>query len=402
MSTRLGEYQKAIKAGEHPRHAAYQGREVSTDFAMRGDSQALGLLYDTVMFLKPAVLSWDRLARGLTHDPNRGAIAIKAGTLATASAALYLLNREDPRYQDLQDWDRDANWHFFIGDQHFRYPKIWEIGALSSTAERAVERIMEENPEALAKDFARILGQTFGVNLMPQIVAPLYEQATNRNSFTKAPIETPGMEKLQPFLRAKPGTSETMKALGMATAEMPEALQVNPARAEALVRGYFNTWAMYGLMLSDTALFWNKLPEKRIDELPVVRRFYADEPAKHTKYETQFYDILEESQRLRGTLKALDEMALSDLADRKEQNKLASEAGPMGIAAKNLSTNRNDMEAVRNNPSLSRREKREQLDALTIERNNLFRDAVRDSLTAQKGFVPLQPGNHLLMQDGKQ
>jgi hypothetical protein len=28
---------------------------------------------------------------------------------------------------------------------------------------------------------------------------------------------------------------------------------VNPARAEALLRGYFNTWALYGLMLSDQA-----------------------------------------------------------------------------------------------------------------------------------------------------
>ncbi len=46
MSTRLGEYNRAIKAGEHPRHAAYQGREVSTDFAMRGDSKALGFMYD--------------------------------------------------------------------------------------------------------------------------------------------------------------------------------------------------------------------------------------------------------------------------------------------------------------------------------------------------------------------
>lgn len=98
------------------------------------------------------------------------------------------------------------------------------------------------------------------MNLMPQIVAPLVEQATNRNSFTKAPIETPGMENVQPFLRSKPGTSETMKALGMATGDMPESLQVNPARAEALLRGYANTWAMYGLMLSDQMLFRDRCP----------------------------------------------------------------------------------------------------------------------------------------------
>jgi hypothetical protein len=88
MSTRIGEFKKAVDAGEHPRHAAYTGREVSTDFAMRGDSQALGMMYDTVMFLKPAVLSWDRLYRGLAHDPNRGAIAIKSGARVTLPSRL--------------------------------------------------------------------------------------------------------------------------------------------------------------------------------------------------------------------------------------------------------------------------------------------------------------------------
>jgi len=138
---------QAIARGEHPRHAAYQGREVSTDFAMRGDSKALGFLYDTVMFLRPAVVSLDRLYRGVAHDPNRVAIAAKTAALAAASVALYLHNKDDPRYADLPGWDRDANWHFFIGDQHFRWPKIWEIGAVSSAAERSVEKLMATDPE---------------------------------------------------------------------------------------------------------------------------------------------------------------------------------------------------------------------------------------------------------------
>jgi hypothetical protein len=388
MSTRLGEYRRAVERGEHPRHAAYLGRDVSTDFAMRGDSKALGFLYDTVMFLRPAVVSWDRLYRGVAHDPNKGAIAAKAGAMAMASAALYLLNRDDPRYADLPDWDRDANWHFFVGDQHFRWPKIWEIGAMASAAERTVEKIIEADPQGLGKDFARILGATFNLNLMPQIVAPLYEQATNRNSFTKAPIETPGMENVQPFLRAKPGTSETMKAAGMATRDLPEALQINPVRAEALLRGYFNTYALYGLMLSDQALFADKLPEKRADELPVVRRFYSQEPPRHTKYESEFYDLLSEAKRLRGTMRELDDMGYRSYADEKEASPLAGEAKPLERAAKNLSAINNEMEAVRRDKALSPVEKRERIDALTVERNSLTKAAVTDSKTATKGKPP--------------
>lgn len=368
-STRLGEYKRAVDAGENPRHAAYLGREVSTDFAMRGDSQALGFMTDVTMFLRPALSSWDRLYRGLAHDPNRGAIATKAGMLALMSAGLYLLNREDQRYRDLPDWDRDGHWHFFVGDQHFRYPKIWELGALSSAAERTVQKILDDDPEqGLAKDFARILGATFNLNLMPQAVAPLVEQATNRNSFTGAPLETPGMEKLQPFLRAKPGTSETMRALGMATADLPEALQVNPTRAEALLRGYFNTWAMYGLMLSDETIAGDTKPAMRTDELPVVRRFYAQEPAKSTRYESMFYDMLGEARRLKGTLRELDKMNRSDLADDKERSsRMAGQAKPLERAAENLQAINREMRQVRRDVDLTPAQKRTRLDQLQQE-----------------------------------
>jgi hypothetical protein len=383
-STRLGEYKRAIENGEHPRHAAYQGREVSTDFAMRGDSKALGFMYDTVMFLRPAVVSMDRLYRGVAHDPNKAAIGIKTGMLALSSIALYLMNRDDPRYQDLPDWDRDANWHFFVGDQHFRYPKIWEIGAVSSGAERTVEKLLDNDTLGLGADFTRIVGNVFNLNLMPQIVAPLYEQATNRNNFTKAPIETPGMENVQPFMRAKPTTNETLKAAGMATRNLPERLQLNPARAEMLLRGYFNTWAMYGLALSDKAFFGEKLPESRTDQLPVVRRFYSQEPPLHTKYETMFYDMLGEAKRLQGTLRELDRINQKDIADEKEASPLAGEAKPLERAAKNLQGINADMRQARRDDNLTPREKREKLDSLTVERNALLKAAVTDAKTAQK------------------
>lgn len=384
-STRLGEFKRAVDAGENPRHAAYLAREVSSDFAMRGDSKALGFLTDVTMFLRPALTSWDRLARGLAHDPNRGAIATRAGMLALMSAGLYLLNRDDPRYQDLPDWDRDTHWHFFVGDQHFRYPKIWELGALSSAAERTVEKIMDDDPQGLGKDFARILGATFNVNLTPQIVAPLVEQATNRSGFTGAPLETPGMEKLQPFLRAKPGTSETMRGLGMATADLPESLQVNPVRAEALLRGYFNTWAMYGLMLTDEAIAGDKKPELRTDQLPVVRRFYSQEPPLSTRYETMYYDMLGEARRLQGTLRELDKLERPDLADEKEaSSRLTGQAKPLEHAGENLQAINRDMRQVRRDSTLTPAQKRSRLDDLQRERNDLLKRTVQDTQTSLK------------------
>lgn len=382
MSTRLGEYQRAIDKGEHPRHAAYMGREVSTDFAMKGDNQVIGFLYDTVMFLRPMVESIDRLGRGVSHDPNAKAIAVKTGMLAMTSMALYLHNRNNQSYVDMEDWKKDAYWHFYIPgtdgkDKHFMYPKVWEIGAVSSLAERTLEKTMSEDPQGLGKDVARILSTTFHVNLMPQVAAPLYEQAINRNRFTNSPIETAGMEELQPFLRAKHGTSETMKALGMATKGMPEELQFNPARGEALLRGYFNTWALYGLQMSDSVLYGDKLPEKRLDQYPVLRRFYEGEVPLHTKYESMFYDMLGEANRLHGTLRKLDNLGMKDIADQKEKEPLATKAAQLQRAATRLSTIEKDIEEIKR-ATLTPEEKRQHIDSLTVERNALLKASVLD------------------------
>lgn len=381
MSTRLGEYKRLREQGVHPRTAAYLGREISTDFAMKGDSQVLGAMYDTVMFLRPAVVSMDRLYRGLAHDPNKGAIAAKAGTIALLSAWLYWQNKDNPRYDELEDWDKDSYWHFFVPvdgkEEHFRYPKIWEVGALASLAERTVAKLSEQEPE-YGKSVGRILTHLFNLNMMPQVVAPLYEQATNRNGFTNAPIETPGMEGMQPFLRAKPTTSETLKAAGMASRDLPENLQVNPVRAEALLRGYFNTWGMYGLMLTDQAFFGDKLPEKRMDELPVVRRFYEADPVKHTKYETMFYDMLGEARRLHGTMRELDQVGRSEIADEIEKSPLSSKGKQLERASRNIGTINADMEEVRRS-ILTPAEKRAKLDELISEKNELLKATVLDA-----------------------
>ncbi|MGH6663168.1 MAG: LPD38 domain-containing protein, partial [Rhodospirillales bacterium] len=214
VATRLGEFRKAIEKGEHPRHAAYSAREVSTDFGMRGDSEALGFMYDTVIFLKAGMNGIDRLYRGLAHDPNRAAIAAKTALLAAASAGLYALNRDNPLYDDMEDWDKDTHWHLFVPTSetlqawadgrelpplkeryhHLRYPKIWEIGAVASIAERTLGRFLDGQPAELARDTGRIMRDVLGFEYLPQAIAPLAEQAMNRNRFLDRPIETQAMK----------------------------------------------------------------------------------------------------------------------------------------------------------------------------------------------------------------
>ncbi|MFC4271605.1 hypothetical protein GQF03_17430 [Sneathiella chungangensis] len=348
MSTRLGEYRRAMAQGEHPRHAAYLAREVSTDFAMRGGglprghelhdkfddvAEGLGFMYDTVIFLKAAANGIDRTYRGFVHDPNRAAIAAKTGLLALASMGLYLMNKDNPLYQDLEDWDKDGHWHFFVPKLdapidatpeeryiHLRYPKIWEVGAISSIAERTLEGIEKGTPAETFKNIAEVISTTFGVEYLPQAIAPAYEVYANKNRFTGRPVEGMAQEAVQPWARANNGTSQTLRAAGETVRNIPGLNKISPVQAQHLIRGYFNTWAAYGLMLSDAALF-DDAPDLRADQYPVLRRFYQQSPSRHSKAVGDFYDMLKEATETRRTISSLVRSNREDMAREQEHSK---------------------------------------------------------------------------------
>jgi hypothetical protein len=85
------------------------------------------------MFLRPALVSRDRLYRALAYDPNRGPIAAKLGRhRAYPRRSLPPHKRDNRQFRDLPDWKRGSYWHFFLPtpsskELHFRDPKMWEV-----------------------------------------------------------------------------------------------------------------------------------------------------------------------------------------------------------------------------------------------------------------------------------
>ncbi len=208
QSTRLGEFRQAIARGEHPRHAAYSAREVGTDFAMRGDNQYVGFLYDTVIFLKAAVNSIDRLARRVRgrEPPQDRPLHRRLGYRLNGSLCL------EPQQPPLrtarrlgQGWilasvrsnggllAARARGEEIAPEDAYQYslrlPKLWEIGAVSSVAERQLEGILSGQPGEAQLKSLNVLRQQFNVGL-PQFAEPPIELAINRDLFTGRPIET--------------------------------------------------------------------------------------------------------------------------------------------------------------------------------------------------------------------
>jgi hypothetical protein len=393
MSTRLGEYQRAIARGEHPRHAAYSAREVSTDFAMRGDNELLGFLYDTAIFFKASVNGADRLYRGLAHDPNNMRIAAKIAVLMSASAGLYLYNRGNPDYEDLEDWDKDAHWHIFVPvpggkPMHLRYPKIWEIGAMASLAERTVETLMADAPagekgEKFAFDLFRLFTGVMMVNPIPQFARPAIEVWANRNFFTGRPIETEAQQSLQPFARSAPGGSRVLRSLGEVMHNLPTPLQLSPAQTEALVRGYLNSWGAGGLTLID-GVFFDDAVGMTVDQYPGIRRFYQGRgPSRHSRHVTEFYEALKAATAARRTMRDQDRRSRPDIADDIENQQANREYNSLSGADKIMRAVAAEMKQVSYAPTLPElqayagklvREKRLQERLVEIRRSKSWND----------------------------
>ena len=155
-------YAAAIKAGKSHAQAAFESKDLM-DFSMLGASRTMQVMTQLLPFFNARVQGLGKLTRELRDNPR--AIAKRAGMITAASLALLAANWDDERYEELPDWDKDANWHFFVGDQHFRIPKPFEIGVLFGTIpERMVRALGDKDSGAqFGKAVARAIGDTFAL-----------------------------------------------------------------------------------------------------------------------------------------------------------------------------------------------------------------------------------------------
>jgi hypothetical protein len=319
-------------------------------------------------------------------EENRVRNAVKVGLLAMASVALYALNRSNPLYDQLDDWDRDAHWHFFIprpgaDDKtppaerfvHLRYPKAWELGLVSTLAERTVGAMLGDQklaPTAVA--MIQAIGHVEHMDVMPAALAPLYELATNRRQMTGAPIEGQATQELQPWARATSGTSLTARKLGEAERKLPTSLQVSPQAIDTLIQGYLNNWGATALWLSDTAIQAAQGgPPKasgRLDDLPLVHRFLEQEPAKSTRYVRMYFEALNEATQARQTMRTMDQTGRTDIAGELEHTPENMDRDQLVRMDKTMAAIRRDTEAITTAPNLAATQK------LALERAQMLRD----------------------------
>lgn len=321
-------------------YASFKARDLM-DFSQRGMNPVVTFLIDTVPFLNARIQGLDKLyrsgakptarvLRGKATDADKQAAARFAavtGALTMATIALYLHNRDDEDYRDLEDWQKDTYWFFKVGDDAFFIPKPFEVGAIATLAERAVEQMVDDSADAdlFLERMGHMVSDTFSFNPIPQIFRPVVDVKSNKDSFTGRPIESMGMERLSPSLRYHSGTSDPAKWVSNSLeSTVGEAfgkdsmLVASPVQVDYLVRNYFGWLGERAVSVVDTVSSKAKgenEPHKDWSEYQPMRRFYRDlSKPGYTKQQTEFYEDLKEVNRIYSDIKKLRELGKDEQA----------------------------------------------------------------------------------------
>jgi len=290
--TRLGEAKKALKRGADPISAAYASREVTLDFARIGSkTKAINML---VSFFNAGLQAQDKMIRAFKDRPYQTTLkTVMAITLP--SILLYLVNRDDPRWKEIPQWQKDLFWIVMTDNHIYRIPKPFELGIIfGSLPERMLEYIDKKDSDVFDSIFTSIMnGATPGV--LPTFLLPWIENATNYSLFLDRNLVSPSKENLPSEAQYNEYSHEFSKILG-------KWLSLSPIKIDNVLKGYFAGLGDYvssgmDLILKGTGIA-NPIerPAKKLEDFSIIKSFMIKEPIGYNSESvSKFYDTSDRS-----------------------------------------------------------------------------------------------------------
>lgn len=303
-------YDQLRKQGVGHDEASLQARDL-LDFSMGGAWTSIRFLTQTVPFMNARIQGLYKLGKAYKADTRRFSAIL--GATALLSVALMLAYSDDDDWKKREDWDRDNYWWFKMGGTAFRIPKPFEIGAIASLAERGVELFASD--EMTGKRFKSrllaLLSDNLSMNPIPQLVKPILDVYSNKDSFTGRPIESMGMERVLPDYRFNQHTSMTARSISTAGNAVTQTLDVpflSPVQVDHLVQGYFSWLGTFIVQAADI------LARPVTDQPSVATPDYMKLatgglirglPEEQSRYVSQMYTQAREIEQAYGTYRAL-------------------------------------------------------------------------------------------------
>lgn len=372
MATRLAEFDNARKGytgvgnrlfgkDRKPltaREAALESRDITLDFSRRGTHTKK--FNQAVAFFNAAIQGTDKMARAFKEDP-RGMTVKTMLYITLPSVMLWYMNKDDERYQELPQWEKDTFWIIPGKENMYKIPKPFEAGILFGTAFERMLQYMDDKKSGRNgvgfKGFGDRVIDSMTPSFMPTAVIPIFEAMTNKSIFRQRNIIPQSQENLPARLQYGANTSEVAKFIG-------DKINVSPYIVDNTIRGYGGGLAGLGLSGIDAATGAKENnASKKWYEAPGLRGFTAA-PYQSSNSVQRVYDDYKEQEKLHNEFKLTGQRP--DGYDAKEFAKLKN-------ASDSLKGLNKASKAIINNERMSGEQKREQLDKINMRKANIAR-----------------------------
>jgi hypothetical protein len=403
---RLAEFSLAEGKGKDAFEAAKDSRNVTVDNMRMGSSKVLQAAFSMIPFSNVRIQGMDRMVREFKEKPV--ATMAKVSILSAISALLWSRNKDDERYKDLPDWQKDLFWivptdkweattpeiaamrpeslrrfvndHWEVnnGDIH-RVPKPFEMGVLfASGTERMLEKYYAHNPDAF-QNFGREVLMGAMPSVIPTAMQAPIEQFSNKSFLTGGNVVPHQLEQLSPEYQYTPYTSESAKQIAKMIRMIPGVRDIgtknltlgSPIQVEHYARAWGGGMGMYALQLADKALeaagYTNPLPKptSTLADMPVVKAFEVRYPSMSSQSVQNFYDNLETTKTNFANIKHLaqtgDAKELQSYVGQQDHQENMVKLEGM---AKGLGTMNQTLRTIQANPNMSPNDKRQLMDGL--------------------------------------
>ena len=372
MATRLAEYDNARKGytgvgnrlfgkERNPlsaREAALESRDITLDFSRRGTHTKKA--NQVIAFFNATIQGADKMARAFKEDP-RGMTVKTMLYITLPSVMLWYMNKDDERYQELPQWEKDTFWIIPGKENMYRIPKPFEAGVLFGTSfERMLQYMDDEknNRKSVGfKGFGDRVFDSLAPSFMPTAMIPIVEATTNYSLFRQRNIIPQSQENLPARLQYGANTSEVAKFVG-------DKINVSPYVVDNTIRGYGGGLAGLGLNGIDAVSGAKENnASKKWYEAPGLRGFTAA-PYQSSNSVQRVYDDYKEQEKLHNEFK---------LTGQRPEGYDAKEFAKLKNASNSLKNLNKASKAIINNERMSGEQKREQLDKINMRKANIAR-----------------------------
>lgn len=413
-ANRMALYKQLKEKGYSHLEASFYARDM-LDFSMQGAWPAFRLVTQVVPFLNARVQGLYKLGRDgiiptsrviyntvngkpidVTDKQRAQQFSVVMGAVALASLMLYMAFKDDDEFKKREQWDRDNFWWFKLPgmESAFRVPKPFEIGALGTLAERVAEQIFDQGAEGkvFEQSLKRMLTDTFAINPIPQMIKPLVDLYANKDSFTGAPIETAGMERLSKEQRIADRTSPLAIGLSqVANVFLPESTELSPVQADYAIKGYLgwlggtiSATSHYAVMPFSKSAY----PDANWTET-MSMGFIKSLPATQSKYVTAFYENNKEISQAYADMRHFAQLGQADKVQEilKEKGDKIAMAKFYDNASKDMAKMRQAIQAIRGDENMTGAQKKEEIDRMKVLIGELARQMEEARIEVKKSYA---------------